>query len=874
CHLHVPLFPGTCPWSNLMAILEQRHGADTELLVFTMTLINKTLAALPDQDTFYDVTDCLEQQGMERVVQQYLGSKGTDLDLKQQFTLYESALKLEDDVEEPPSGGRKERRRTDEGRRGWRSQGGCPEPSPDAQPLQGSPGTPKEPPTEDTSAVPAQSSPADQHLPLSHRARFLENLAAAQKEKISSMAKGRLDILSDAAPEHPTAFLWDRDSGTPEPGTETPSIRSRLAQPDTTDSCSTISSDTRFMLDMLYAKGSSEPGREKVFPKGPSSLLVQGDVDTDMEGGGSREQEGAWLCGRAPDGPVASAHAKLARAMSSVDAETHTQKLENTGMMPIKKDAELTWERLEASPVQLKIKDLDFTDLGEEEDFDILDTGPMANGSFLTPSIEATSAGTLMAPPPPPMIPGCPPPPPPPPAFPGCPPPPPPMIPACPPPPPPMIPGCPPPPPPPPAVPGCPPAPGLPGLAATDGPSQAKKKRTVKLFWKELKQLDGTVGQGRFGQTTLWASLQSVEVNAAKLEHLFESRSKEPPTSKWVCRLEVCWRMDGEDLLSPLGFQSRGFELGYLEKVSEVKDTVHRQSLLYHLCQMVVEKFPETTDLYSEIASITRSAKVDFDELANSLMQLERRCRTSWDNLKVIAKHETKPVLKSKLTDFLKDSTQRIVVLKVVHRRVLNRFHSFLLYLGYPASTVRDVKVTTICKLLREFALEYRTCRERVLQQQKKRAAHRERNKTRGRLITETEKFSGIAEAAPPPAVVSSSPEEQMETGHESMKNLLTSPTDAPARRSRASRGTGHTTPTQGSPAQEDVPSSPDDASDEIMDRLVKSVTHNANPRPCANKERRRSRGNRKSLRRTLKSGLSDDLVQALGLGRAPGMEV
>ncbi|XP_074896545.1 FH1/FH2 domain-containing protein 1 isoform X3 [Buteo buteo] len=953
---------GMCPWSNLMAILEQRNGADTELLVFAMTLINKTLAALPDQDTFYDVTDCLEQQGMERVVQQYLGSKGTDLDLKQQFTLYESALKLEDGVEEPPPGGRKERRRTEEGRRGWRSQGGCPEPGPDAQPLLGSPDTLKEPLIKDTPAVPMPSSPAEpcpssiynsassvrlalasppaekeqlpgpgersiyklhqtapvwrEDAPSLHgdkpilrkfEARFLENLAAAQKEKISSMAKGRLDILGDAALEHPTTLAWDRDSGTPEPGME----------------------------------------------------------------------------------PL------------SINAETHMQKLENTGMMPIKKDVELTWEHLEASPMQLKIKDLDFTDLGEEEDFDILDKGPMANGSFLPPGIEATSAGALMVPPPPPppAVPGCPPPPPPPPAIPGCPPPPPP---------PPAIPGCPPPPPPPPAVPGCPPPPGLPGPSATDGPSQAKKKRTVKLFWKELKQLDGTVGPGRFGQATLWASLENVEVNAAKLEHLFESRSKEVPTSKkaidgkkvvvvldpkrsnainigltvlppvhiiktavlnfdefavnkegiekiltmvpteeekqkiqeaqlanpdvplgsaeqfllalssisdLTARLQLwAFKLDYESLeqeiAEPLfdlkvgmeqlarnhtfkcilatllamgnflnGSQSRGFELGYLEKVSEVKDTVHRQSLLHHLCQMVVEKFPETTDLYSEIASITRSAKVDFDELANSLVQLERRCRASWDNLKVIAKHETKPVLKSKLTDFLKDSTQRIVVLKVVHRRILNRFHSFLLYLGYPASTARDVKVTPICKLLREFALEYRTCRERVLQQQKKRAAHRERNKTRGRLITETEKFSGIAETASPPAVVSSSPEEQMEAGHESMKNLLTSPADAPTRRSRASRGTGHTTPAQGSPAQgspaqEDVPSSPDDASDEIMDRLVKSVTHNANPRPCTNKERRRSRGNRKSLRRTLKSGLSDDLVQALGLGRAPGMEV
>lgn len=41
CHLRVSLFPGACPWSNLMAILEQRNGADTELLVYTMTLINK-----------------------------------------------------------------------------------------------------------------------------------------------------------------------------------------------------------------------------------------------------------------------------------------------------------------------------------------------------------------------------------------------------------------------------------------------------------------------------------------------------------------------------------------------------------------------------------------------------------------------------------------------------------------------------------------------------------------------------------------------------------------------------------------------------------------------------------------------------------------
>lgn len=58
--------------------------------------------------------------------------------------------------------------------------------------------------------------------------------------------------------------------------------------------------------------------------------------------------------------------------------------------------------------------------------------------------------------------------------------------------------------------------------------------------------------------------------------------------------------------------QAKGFEMTYLEKVPEVKDTVHKQSLLHHACAVVVENFPQSTDLYSEIGAITRSAKVYF----------------------------------------------------------------------------------------------------------------------------------------------------------------------------------------------------------------------------------------------------------------------
>ncbi|XP_043350732.1 FH1/FH2 domain-containing protein 1 isoform X1 [Dermochelys coriacea] len=1035
---------GAYPWSNLVAILEERNGADTELLVFAMTLINKTLAALPDQDSFYDVTDCLEQQGMERIVQHHMHGKGLDPDVKQQFAVYESSLKHEDGVEELSPGARKERRKTDENRRGRRSLGGnvdagagatSPSPAVEDNKLP----EPASPPREPTAEVVLESSPAPpcfesvynstsnvrlsalaspeerEHPSLGERsvfkARFLENLASSQKERLSAMSKGRLDILAEAipggsqlSPEPPPAAgrlalseEKERNETANEQEPHVPSVGITLGrdekgdgtsgrcvpQRESADPCSTISSDKKLMRDMLFAKSQVAPERDLLFPEASASAQhrrVAGDQPSQAELQGGQDLENAGPHGKAPDRQVSSTRTQLPRTQSSVEAEANAQSMERALLSPFKKDSEFMWDRVEPGPVLLRIKDLDFSDLGEEEDFDAFDQRAVVNDSFyasppLPPGTGALTAGGLTAPPPPPPPPGFPPAPPPP------------------------VPGCPPLPPP-------PPPPALLGSPAPDGHSPAKKKKTVKLFWKELKHHSSHAGAGRFGCGTVWASLERVEIDAAKLEHLFESRAKEvlsskkaadgkkctvvldpkrsnainigltvlPPThiiktailnfdefainkegiekiltmvptdeekqkiqeaqltnpdvplgsaeqflltlssiSELTARLQLwAFKLDYEsmeqEIAEPLfdlklgmeqlaknqtfrcilatllamgnvlnGSQSRGFELSYLEKVSEVKDTVHRQSLLHHLCHAVVERFPQTSDLYSEIAAITRSAKVDFDELAESLSQLERRCKASWDSLKAIAKHETKPGLRSKLTDFLQDSSRKIHVLKVVHRRVLHRFRSFLLFLGYPPAAARDMKAMGFCRLLREFALEYRTCRERVLQQQRKRAVHRERSKTRGRMITEMERFSGMAnspEASPSPAVGSACPEQQVDAGHETMKSMLSSAVEPHSRRSRASRGMGWSSPSSGSVLQEDSSGSVADASDEIMDRLVQSVTHSTGPRPGAAKERKRSRVSRKSLRRTLKSGLSDDLVQALGLAQAPGMEV
>lgn len=87
---------GMIPWTNVMKLLKDYDAADTELLIYASSLINKCLNGIPDQDTYYDQVDCLEEQGIENIIQRYMAKPGTDLDLLRQFQIYEAVLHHED----------------------------------------------------------------------------------------------------------------------------------------------------------------------------------------------------------------------------------------------------------------------------------------------------------------------------------------------------------------------------------------------------------------------------------------------------------------------------------------------------------------------------------------------------------------------------------------------------------------------------------------------------------------------------------------------------------------------------------------------------------------------------------------------------------
>ncbi|XP_051526700.1 FH1/FH2 domain-containing protein 3-like isoform X4 [Myxocyprinus asiaticus] len=1191
-------------WSNAIEILAEKDGVDTELLVYVMTLINKTLAALPDQDSFYDMVDVLEEQEMESVSRRYLGRKGTDLDLLEQLNIYEATLRHEDGDEDslPPSSGRQERRGSSVGggeRRGLerrRSRRHSLARSDHASPL--SPASPhrtnfqqfngQELNERSFSAISAPSTPTKQQsdrpalgglLSSSYR-QHQESLAAErerrrvereerlqriEREERNRQSRDYVANMEEArhareerfkTVERLAAEEFERDrvrsaprglsltlsssdtcqssrSATPssQDDQDTPVTSYPSSEPDTNDleldmgatlepeekvpepreeleeeqeeeqeeevegisaeqevggaeeqvaedeeeperevpdgeaedsgilsdkerqneevnekdncSASSISSASStleredrlgssetgqwsqsinaneqrskilhsklFMLDMLYSQ-SKKPSEEdedeeehaevkdqdvKEREQGDDSAMLTQDASSQEEN--SRKSDGdKKVENQGNVRAFAERFGDLVKGLSSPPIEMQEGPEKQLAPpppppQPPKKESDYIWDQLMESPRELRIGDINFTDLGDEDDQDILDSASLLSSGDLAPAPPPPPPCPFNLPPPPPMF-GCPPPPPlfnirmppPPPCF---------------------------------STPAVPP-PGSPQLGGGEQPLFQKRKKTIRLFWSEVRPADWIFRNHKRSQESLWSRLEPVKLDTAKFEHLFESKSKEMPVTKktaadgkrqeiivldskrsnsinigltvlppprtiktailnfdeyalnkegiekiltmipteeetqkiqeaqlanpdlplgsaeqflltlssiselsarlqlWAFKLD--YETTEQEVAEPLqdlkegmdqleknktlryilstllaignflnGSNAKGFDLNYLEKVPEVKDTVHKQSLLHHVCSIVVENFPESTDLYSEIGALTRSAKVDFDQLQENLTQMEWRCKASWDHLKVIAKHEMKPALKQKMSDFLKDCAERIIILKIVHRRIMNRFHAFLLFLGHPVYSVREISVNRFSKIISEFALEYRTTRDRVLQQKQKRANHRERNKTRGKMITdinqqtddeedsEAGRLGGKSSSVTPAVAQESEPQglghAEDAAEHEQMKAVLktslqggdSDTTVVPGlrtrTRTRASRGRN-----TWAAVNDDPQCVTDDAADEIMERIVRSATQGPRERaqPC---ERRRSRANRKSLRRTLKGGLTPEEAKALG---------
>ncbi|XP_076323341.1 FH1/FH2 domain-containing protein 3-like isoform X2 [Tachypleus tridentatus] len=1086
----------TKAWSNIINLLNDRDSADMELLVFAMTLINKTINGIPDQDTYYDVVDSLEEQGMERIIQYYMSKQGTDLDLLQQFQIYEAVLRHEDGEYDgkmlpvdhrlirqvprsrksyPDENDRRKSRRhsvsnytsapqnksqspsipktTEEPFSQWRRRdqnenaesvkksdtnqgtlqlnGTCYPNKPDVNGITPALRRRRERDARNRSLIKEQEENGKgivyQRTDSMSSTGSIDSVGSIDKptviptekpEKSSLVERQRFRFENRIEDENRKNHQLSRMHSREEPKIKQEEVKTPnqlIKQNSHTDvppekhgSTPYTRSDTNkksWMLSMMYGKSQEEdnkpitpdtsptsPTNQVVRPptfgkqeEGPSrsQIIKEGSVHDMQEKFKERQETNLRLPASENRSRLGDTSGIISRAKEGLAASTRlenrltplTPQKSNSSIPELRKsESGLQWDQLVKTISRpLLINDLDFTDLKDEDEIDILKTTlPINSGPLLLPL-----PGSGSEPPPPPPI--------------G-------MAPSLPP-------GCGPPPPPPPLGIPPPPPPGLsqppPFMGSSRGGSQApapplwsrqaqqqrqqhqkqeqqktipKNKKTVKLFWKEVKS-DPILVSKLSNKKTIWDEIKPTIVDTQKLEHLFESRAKEivnwknqegkkneivildpkrsnainigmtklpPPrtiktailkmdstimnregiekilstmmptedeknkiveaqmnnpdvplgsaeqfllTLSSISELEArlrlwAFRLDYDtaerEIAEPLmdlkqaiveietnqtfriilstllsignflnGVEVKGFQVDYLAKIPEVKDTVHKQSLLHHLCHMVMEKYPKSTDLYSEMGSVSRTSKVDYSDVARNLKKLESEGKASWDHLKAVAKHDGSTPMRDKMSEFLTECAERITILGIIQRRVMNRFHRLLIYLGCPLHVIHDTKVQDVCKIISEFALEYRTTRERVLQQIEKKVNHRERNKTRGKMITDMGKFKTKEQQADQEL------RQLLGNGNNSEDQKLQKWGTIPSVRGRP-KGTG------GSLGRHNTPSCDEnltDTNDEIIESLVKTAT----TQPARNEPRARKKaryGDRKSLRRTLKSGL------------------
>lgn len=105
--------------------------------------------------------------------------------------------------------------------------------------------------------------------------------------------------------------------------------------------------------------------------------------------------------------------------------------------------------------------------------------------------------------------------------------------------------------------------------------------------------------------------------------------------------------------------------------ISRKRDELERPFLAHFV---VISMLFNSLIIITQIGAITRASKVDFDELSLNIQRLESDCKASWDHLKLIAKHDGSTMMKVKMSDFLADCAERIILLGIIHRRIMNRF--------------------------------------------------------------------------------------------------------------------------------------------------------------------------------------------------------
>ena len=172
----------------------------------------------------------------------------------------------------------------------------------------------------------------------------------------------------------------------------------------------------------------------------------------------------------------------------------------------------------------------------------------------------------------------------------------------------------------------------------------------------------------------------------------------------------------------------QAFQLDYLAKLSWVKDTVNKKSLLYHITRELILNDPDVDDLSSDFIDLVMVSRNDYDQLQTNLQGMEEECINSLGYMKLSARYNNDT--KELVSMFLTSAAERIMSMKTVIKLVMTEYSKFLFWLGIQAHLHKDYQPSKTAEILVEFAKEASDMRAVVTMEIVKENKRREKMKT------------------------------------------------------------------------------------------------------------------------------------------------
>ena len=158
--------------------------------------------------------------------------------------------------------------------------------------------------------------------------------------------------------------------------------------------------------------------------------------------------------------------------------------------------------------------------------------------------------------------------------------------------------------------------------------------------------------------------------------------------------------------------ECEGFQLEYLAKLKDVKDTDTKKTLLHHIVKNILDNEFDLKDLAEELGKYSVVSKTNFDEVLMNLESMQEECKRSIGYLRLAARYH--PETHQLVHDFLIGATKRILNMKKINSLVLEKHAEFLAWLGIPSHLEQEYNPMKVAIILVNFARDVNTTKTQL----------------------------------------------------------------------------------------------------------------------------------------------------------------